>query len=126
MQRLLNLIRTYWSACTLFTLTAITVLSLSPLEELPPVPGGDKTHHLIAYALLAFPAALRRPQHWQIFCLLFIAYGGAIELIQPYVNRYGEWLDFAANSTGILCGLLLAELLIRRGFLPDYPDGNQL
>ncbi|XOF33520.1 MAG: hypothetical protein ACL93V_16210 [Candidatus Electrothrix sp. YB6] len=47
-------------------------------------------------------------------------------MVQPYVNRYGEWLDFAANSTGILCGLLLAELLIRRGFLPDYPDGNQL
>mgnify|MGYP000597371654 FL=1 len=110
MQRLLNLIRTYWSACTLFTLTAITVLSLSPLPESPPVPGGDKTHHLITYALLAFPAALRRPRHWQLLCLLFIAYGGVIELIQPYVNRYSEWLDFAANSTGVLCGLLLAEL----------------
>jgi hypothetical protein len=21
-----------------------------------------------------------------------------IELIQPYVNRYGEWLDLAANT----------------------------
>jgi hypothetical protein len=121
MQRLLNLIRTYWSACTLFTLTGITVLSLSPLEKLPPAPGGDKTHHLIAYALLAFPTALRRPQHWQILCLLFIACGGIIELIQPYVNRYGEWLDFAANSAGVLCGLLFAELLIRRRFLSDPP-----
>ncbi len=23
-----------------------------------------------------------------------------MELIQPYVNRYGEWLDFAANAGG--------------------------
>ncbi len=111
--KLLNLIRTYWHVCTVCMLTAITLLSLQPLSQLPLVPGGDKTHHLIAYALLVFPAAFRRPRHWRLICLLFILYGGMIELLQPYVNRYGEWLDFAANTTGIVCGLLLAELLIR-------------
>ncbi|MCI5131306.1 MAG: VanZ family protein [Candidatus Electrothrix sp. EH2] len=117
MKKLLNRIKIHWSGCTLFILTAITALSLWPQETLPDVPGGDKIHHLISYTLLAFPTALRRPRHWGLLCLLFIVYGGLIELIQPYTNRYGEWLDFAANSTGILCGLLLAELLIRQGLV---------
>lgn len=117
MKKLLNLIKIYWSACTLFILTAITVLSLWPLEELPDVPGGDKSHHLISYTLLSLPTALRRPRHWRLLCLLFIVYGGLIELIQPYTKRYGEWMDFAANSAGVLCGLLLAELLIRQGLV---------
>jgi VanZ family protein len=113
MNRLLTFIKTNWIVITLLTLTVITVLSLWPLEELPLVPGGDKIHHMIAYAVLMFPAALRKPVHWRLIGLFFIAYGGAIELVQPYVNRYSEWLDVAANTTGIICGLILAEVLIR-------------
>ncbi|MCI5208642.1 MAG: VanZ family protein, partial [Candidatus Electrothrix sp. ATG2] len=56
----------------------------------------------------------RRPRWWQLIVLLFIAFSGLIELVQPFVNRYGEWLDMAANSTGLLCGLLIAELLRRQ------------
>jgi VanZ family protein len=111
MIRLLTFIKTNWVAFTLFTLAAIATLSLWPLEKLPLVPGTDKTHHLIAYAVLMFPTALRKPNKWILFGLLFIAYSGAIELIQPYVNRYGEWLDMVANSTGVVCGLIIAELV---------------
>jgi VanZ family protein len=46
-----------------------------------------------------------------MICLFFIAYGGMIELVQPYVNRYGEWLDMAANTTGVVCGLIMAGLM---------------
>ncbi len=67
-----------------------TVLSLWPLENLPPVPGSDKVQHLIAYAALMFPIALRKPKYWPLIGLLFIAWSGPIELLQPYVNRYGE------------------------------------
>jgi hypothetical protein len=59
-----------------------------------------------------FPTALRKPKNWKLISLFFIAYSGAIEILQPYVNRYGEWLDMAANTTGIACGLLLAQLII--------------
>jgi VanZ family protein len=113
---LLKYIKTYWIACTLFTLAGIIALSLWPQESLPSVPGTDKSHHLIAYAALVFPTALRKPAYWKLICLFFIACGGIIELAQPYVNRYGEWLDLAANTTGILCGLLIAELLLKKGF----------
>jgi VanZ family protein len=81
------------------------------LDELPSVPGTDKIHHLIAYALLVLPVALRKPDKWIWIALFFIAYSGAIELLQPYVNRYGEWMDLFANAAGLVCGLIMAELI---------------
>ena len=93
MIKLLTLIRKNWIIFTLFILLVITILSLWPLDELPSVPGTDKAHHLIAYAILMLPTALRKPNRWILFGLFFIAYSGAIELLQPYVNRYGEWND---------------------------------
>jgi VanZ family protein len=111
MKFLLLFIRRYWLVCTTVILVTITFLSLWPNKSLPSVPGGDKVHHLIAYAFLVFPVALRRPRLWLLIVGMFIAYSGLIELVQPFVNRYGEWLDLAANTTGIVCGILLAEVL---------------
>jgi hypothetical protein len=110
MIKLLSLVKTNWVAFTLFTLAVITTLSLWPPEKLPSVPGTDKAHHLIAYTVLMFPTALRKPNKWIMFGLLFIAYSGVIELLQPYVNRHGEWLDMATNAMGVVCGLIIAEL----------------
>lgn len=106
---------------TLITLASITLLSLTPLQQLPDVPGSDKTHHLIAYALLMFPTALRRPSNWLGIAFLFATWSGAIELLQPYVNRYGEWADMAANCIGIMIGIALATLAnqMDRNVLPD-------
>jgi len=111
MIKFLTIIKTNWAVFTLTILVAITLLSLWPLDELPQVPGTDKIHHLIAYALLMLPAALRKPDKWILIGLFFIAYSGAIELIQPYVNRYGEWMDLFANAAGVVCGLMIAELI---------------
>ena len=111
MIRLLNIIKTNWIILTLFILLVITILSLWPLDELPSVPGTDKAHHLIAYAILMLPTALRKPNRWILFGLFFIAYSGAIELLQPYVNRYGEWNDMIANTAGVVCGLFIAEIV---------------
>ncbi|GAL04236.1 hypothetical protein JCM19237_2387 [Photobacterium aphoticum] len=105
---LIRLLQRYWLAITLLILLAITVLSLSPMAQLPAVPGTDKTHHFIAYAALMFPAAFVRPRYWFALAGGFWLWSGAIELIQPYVNRYGEWLDMAANGGGIVCGIVLA------------------
>ncbi len=108
---LLTFIRTYWITITLITLAVITVLSLWPLGKLPSMPGSDKIHHFIAYAALMLPTALRKPNYWPLIGLFFISWSGAIELLQPYVNRYGEWLDMTANTLGIVCGLLAARLV---------------
>ncbi|SIS39727.1 VanZ family protein [Neptunomonas antarctica] len=115
MTTIFSLLKTYWLAITLFVLTVITLLSLWPADQLPGVPGTDKTHHFIAYAGLMFPVALRQPKYWLLIGLFFLCWSGAIELIQPYVNRYGEWLDMVANASGVVSGALLA-LLINRIF----------
>jgi hypothetical protein len=77
----------YWGAISLVLLLVITALSLLPLPELPKVPGSDKTHHFVAYGLLILPAALRLPQYFLWVALGFGVWSGAIELLQPYVNR---------------------------------------
>lgn len=108
-------------ALTIFLALAIGYLSLSPLDDLPRAPGGDKLHHVIAYVCLTFPMMFADARHWPRIMGPAIAYGGAIELIQPYVNRYGEWLDFAANSAGCLIGAglaLMASRLLARPKLP--------
>lgn len=104
-------VNTHWIILTAAMLIGITVLSLSLAKELPSVPGTDKLHHFISYAILVFPTALRRPQHWVKLAIFFILYSGLIEIIQPYVNRYGEWLDMLANGTGVVIGIAIAWLL---------------
>lgn len=109
--RSLQIVKKYWLIITGLILVAITVLSLWPLATLPSVPGTDKTHHLIGYAVLMFPVALRQPRCWGWIGVALLVYSGGIELVQPYVNRYGEWLDLAANAGGLFCGWLLAMVL---------------
>ena len=104
-------VKKHWIYITLFVLTAITVLSLTPLESLPPAPGSDKTHHFVAYATLMFPTALKKPKYLPSIVLFFIGWSGIIELIQPYVNRYGELKDLLANIGGLGCGLVLAWIM---------------
>ncbi len=114
---ILVLIKKYWISLTLFILAVITVLSLSPLKELPPMPGSDKTHHLIAYAALMFPTALKKPDYWLAIVLFFVFWSGIIEVLQPYVNRYGELQDLIANIIGLILGWLAVQLIKR--FFPD-------
>ncbi|WP_339137850.1 MAG: VanZ family protein [Candidatus Electrothrix sp. GW3-4] len=113
MRVFLCFVRKNWCFCTTIVCAAITFLSLWPNEYLPSAPGGDKLHHLVAYAALVFPVALRRPRWWLLIVVLFITYSGLVEIVQPFVHRYGEWLDMAANTGGLICGILLAELVRR-------------
>lgn len=106
MRALVSLCTRLWLPLTLAVLLALTALSLSPLPELPlpDVASSDKLHHLVAYALLALPVATARPTGWLWIMAFFLAWSGMIEILQPYVNRYGEWADMAANATGLLLG----------------------
>ncbi len=104
---LLLFVQRHWVIISLGLLTLITALSLFPAEQLPKVPGTDKTHHFIAYATLMLPTALRRPRYGWAIGLGFIAYSGLIELLQPLVNRRGEWLDLFANAGGVAIGAVI-------------------
>ena len=110
MKNILTLIKTYWIALSLVILAIITVLSLWPLDTLPEAPGSDKLHHFIAYAFLILPASVRKHHQLIRLFLLYTAYSAAVELIQPYVNRYCDWRDLLANVSGLACGVVLAVI----------------
>ena len=85
-------------------------LTLTPAPFLS-ISGSDKIHHLIGFSALMIPGALlyRHALYWLLPSV--IAFGGAIELIQPYVNRRGEWADFWADTAGALLGVGIGLLL---------------
>ncbi|PSU23943.1 hypothetical protein CTM97_13970 [Photobacterium phosphoreum] len=111
MSRFSQFIHAYWKIISLLILVLITFLSLTPQADLPVVAGTDKTHHFIAYATLIFAVAFVKPKKWLWIAVFFFCWSGAIELIQPYVNRYGEWLDLAANTGGLISGFIIARIM---------------
>ena len=110
MQRGLMVLSGYADRLAVGGILAIGYLSLTPLPNLPDVPGNDKLHHLVAYAVLTFLATLSRRKIKEVLTIFIavIAYGGLIETIQPYVNRYGEFDDVLAGAVGAFLGGLLA------------------
>ena len=107
MNAFLSLTSRYWWSASLVMLAIVSIVSLIPLPVLPEVPGSDKAHHLVSYALVVLPIALHKPRYWFLFVLGIVLWSGAIELAQPYVNRYGEWLDLLANFVGVLIGCVV-------------------
>jgi len=104
----------------LIWLIIIIVLSGYPGKNLPKAPFDefDKLVHLIIYAILSFLSIMGFSKQSKSFLLsknlqyfssiLFSVFaGGVIELLQQYVfiNRYGDWLDFIANSIGSVIGV---------------------
>ena len=87
--RVLVLVRRFAVVLSVLLALVIGWLSLALLTALPAAPGGDKLAHLISYAALVFPMSLRETRQFMPFLAVFIAYGGAIELVQPLVNRWG-------------------------------------
>ena len=78
--------------------------ALWPLPSLPGPPGNDKTMHVLAFAAIALPASVLKPRLLIWIAPLAIAYGGAIEFIQPYVGREKELMDFIADAIGVVSG----------------------
>ena len=60
-------------------------------------------------------AFLRQNYKW-LSVLFCITYGGSLEIMQYYVfsERSGDVLDFIANSTGCIIGLLVFKPLTKR------------
>ncbi|NRQ10111.1 hypothetical protein XMV208_000698 [Aliiroseovarius sp. xm-v-208] len=113
------------SAVTLVLAVVIAVLTLAPMPAGGPA-GSDKIYHILAFACLAFPLPLVRPR-WTVWVILsVIAYGGAIEVIQPFFGRQAEWVDLVADGIGAILGASVARqfgLRFRRsGGLKDQDD----
>lgn len=93
----------------------------SPIVELP---GFDKIVHFCMYFGLSitlwweYACSHRKTEHpswqpWLCACLLPVAIGGAVEIMQSAFTDYrsGDWLDFAANTSGVVVASLIGKWL---------------
>jgi membrane associated rhomboid family serine protease len=104
-------------ALTVLIAATIGYLTLIPLNMPASVPGSDKAHHLMAFALLTLPCAVLSPRSLVLLVPVAITYGGAIEWLQPKVGRHGEVADFYADLAGVIIGVgmgLFLRRIIRR------------
>lgn len=90
----------------LATFGAAVLIAAFTLVPLPSsgVGGSDKLYHIVAFAVLAFPLSFARPVWVPWVIGAAAAYGGVIELVQPYVGRSAEWADFLADGIGAILG----------------------
>lgn len=113
-------------------ITIIWVLCMIPIPENPlsGVAFIDKWTHFAMYGTLTLIILLeyglrKKRIDWKrlaVYGILApIVMGGLVELAQAYLTngvRSGDWLDFVANSTGVLIGCIigipLALLLLSR------------
>lgn len=108
---------------TLLTALAICIASIIPVPEVPlkQVPFYDKWVHFLMYGTLSLIAWVEGRRHSApgaersvavVAIVVPVAFGGLMELAQAYLttSRSGDWLDFAANATGVLLAALLVGL----------------
>ncbi len=108
---MLQLIKDYWLALTIVIAIAILAGSLWPLAELPPLRVDDKIQHIVGYASLSLPVLLKRPRYTLFWVAGIVALGGAIELLQPLVNRHADWQDFVANCGGVVVAAIASQIM---------------
>ncbi len=103
-----------WRPTTILLFFIILFLSLYPLPKLPIMGGGvDKVYHFTAYLFLVLPISYAQPKYTRLYLFTMILISGIIEVIQPYFNRYGEWLDFLVNIIGIFIGFFLGKIIAK-------------
>ncbi|MCC7050826.1 MAG: VanZ family protein [Bacteroidia bacterium] len=105
-------------AC-LFWFLLIAVLCGMPGKDIPYVSwfdllSVDKWVHTFIFFVLAswgLELALRFSINAFIILITCIVYGGILEILQQllFIDRAADWLDFAANTTGVIVGWFLYQ-----------------
>jgi hypothetical protein len=99
--------------CTLVLTLTICIATLTPLPLKIDAPGSDKWHHFVAFAALVYPITVANRFYWIPIIIFGFALGGLIEVVQPFVNRFGDIQDFQADIVGMLMGFLIG-LMVRQ------------
>ena len=122
---MISILKTY--PLTLLTVAAICYLSFftPPQTELNNISNIDKLVHTCMYgglSIIIWWEYLRKHDTicWKRFIPISVVFpimmSGIIELLQAYctTNRSGEWLDFAANSLGVVLAFIAGNFVLRR------------
>ena len=97
-----------------YALVALVVflsLTSSPVDTGLNFPYEDKLYHVLAYFTLMvwFAQIYHDRLKRNLIALMLVLLGVALEYLQSFdPNRYSEFADMVANSTGVLLGLMLA------------------
>ena len=119
-------IRRYPLSIAIIMLVTFLSLFKPPSTDLDKVPGIDKLVHTGMYFVMAgllwweFFRGRRQTgapmwHGWVGALICPLIYGGVVELIQECCTDYrgGEWLDFAANSMGVILAALAAKIVMK-------------
>ena len=113
---------------SLVIILAVIYLSFfkPPTTDLGTIPNLDKVVHICMYFVMSgmlwleFLRAHRRDRTpmWHAWVGAFVCpvlFSGAVELLQAFCTTYrgGDWLDFAANTTGAVLASLVACFVLK-------------
>lgn len=114
---------------------SLVVLYLSIIRSVPEIPelqfsGVDKLAHFLMYfalsGVICFELYRQRYDFsdckMRLWGLIYpIAYGGVIELLQEYCfpPRTGDWVDWLADSLGVVAAYFLAKKLFPKYVKPE-------
>ena len=116
----MRLIRGYWKTVVIGIGILYVSLVRDPGISLPTFVGADKWVHGLMYAILGGIACWdsigMKMSGWRlglIAIVLPIVYGGVIEVIQEqwFTPRSGEWMDWLADSIGVIIGAALMMII---------------
>ena len=98
-----------WSGLWCVAIAAVVVVSLAPPPPMPPVDGGDKIGHFLAYAALAV-GAVQLYARWPSLLgagIGLVLLGVGLEWAQGALTetRQAERADAWANTLGVIAGL---------------------
>jgi VanZ family protein len=123
--KIIHYVRKYpLSSCCILLIWVLSLLPFFPETPLDDVEFIDKWTHLVMYGgtcsviwweyvRLHGQIDWRKLLLWAVVGMIVL--GGLMELLQAYctTTRSGEWLDFCADSTGVLLGTLVGLLLAK-------------
>ena len=98
-----------WLALGWLAVGGVIYLSLTSSPIAISIENGDKLGHFLAYGVIMgwFVQLYQRRLLLTLHALFFIATGVLLEYLQSYYGRYFEYADMAANTGGVILGLLL-------------------
>jgi VanZ family protein len=107
-------------------LVAFTWLSWYSLPD--PIAPPDKLNHIMAYLVLGFLADFSFPRvsYVLVKAPMLAVYGAAIELLQRgFVDRSGEWQDFATNLVGLTLYAVMIPVVRRMSIWKAGEEGRK-
>jgi VanZ family protein len=107
----------------------IAVGSFIPSSTIPSLVVSDKWIHFVFYAIFSFLLFLSSLSNtnkshtvlsrWTYVFIIGVIVGVLVEIIQhSFISgRHGEWMDIAANSSGLVFALIISEIIKSKGVL---------